>query len=133
MLLNPKVTMNKKILLIDDEALVTKSLSRILQKEGYEVRVCHNGQEAISQVQSDRPDLIICDIRMPDLNGVEFVKKIRDLLKNSSKKPVPEILITGYADEKTTKEAEALKVREYLYKPFDLRDFLACVKNVLGS
>lgn len=123
--------MKKKILLIDDEVLVTKSLSRVLQKEGYEVQVCHNGQDAISNAQKQRPDLLICDIRMPGLNGVEIAKKIRELLKTSNQKPVPEILITGYADEKNTKEAEALKVREYIYKPFDIRDFLACVKNAL--
>ena len=123
----------KKILLIDDEELVTKSLSRFLQKEGYGVRICQNGHEAISEVKKERPDLLICDIRMPELNGVETIKRIRELLNTSKQDPIPEILITGYADEEATKAAEAFKVKEYIYKPFDVRDFLACVKNAIGS
>ena len=124
--------MTNKILLIDDEELVTKSLSRALQKEGYEVRVCRSGQDAISETKKERPDLLICDIRMPELNGVETINKIREFLKNSNQRDIPEILITGYADEDATKAAESLKVREYIYKPFDLRDFLACVKRTLA-
>ena len=125
--------MKNKILLIDDEELVTKSLSRVLQKEGYQVRICRNGQDAISETQKERPDLLICDIRMPELNGVDTIKKIREFLKKTNQELIPEILITGYADEDTTKAAEALKVQEYIYKPFDLRDFLACVKRTLGT
>lgn len=121
-----------KILLIDDEELVTKSVSRFLAREGYEVTSCASGEEALKKLETHGADLIICDIRMPEQNGIETLKKIRQYLKEHRQKPVPEVLITGYADEKVNQEAEALRVADYLYKPFDLRDFLACVKKNLS-
>ena len=123
--------MPSKILLIDDEELVTKSISRLLSKEGYEVIVCKSGEEAIEQARKERIDLIVCDIRMPRLNGVETIKNIRQMLASGRRGAIPEILITGYADEEANRQAEALQVADYLYKPFDLRDFLACVKKNL--
>jgi len=125
--------MSSKILLIDDEELVVKSVNRLLAREGYEVINCKSGEEAIEKVQQVSVDLIVCDIRMPKMTGIDTIKKIRELRKLTKQKAIPEILMTGYADEAANKEAEALKVAEYLYKPFDLRDFLACVKKHLGG
>ena len=124
---------NKKILLIDDEELVTKSVSRFLVREGFEVIGCRSGEEALENIKTQTIDLVICDIRMPQQNGIETIKKIRQYLKEHRQKQVPEVLITGYADEKVNREAEALRVADYLYKPFDLRDFLACVKKNLSA
>ena len=117
-----------KILLIDDEELVLKSIAKLLHKEGYEVVSCHGGEEAIQKVRGDSFELIVCDVRMPKLSGIETLKQIREVLR-SRRQSAPEILITGYADEMTAKEIEALQVADYLYKPFDLRDFLACIKR----
>ena len=58
---------------------------------------------------------------------------IRSFLASANKKPIREILITGYADEQMSAKVEELKVAEYMYKPFDLRDFLACVKKNLEA
>ena len=121
--------MAKKILLIDDEELVIKSVSRLLNKEGYEVLVSRSGEDAIEKAKSEAIDLVVCDIRMPKLSGIETIKKIRELRRTAKQNPVREILITGYAEEATNREAESLRVAEYIYKPFDLRDFLACVKK----
>jgi len=125
--------MSHKILLIDDEELVIKSVGKLLNKEGYEVINCESGEEAIERIKNENVDLIVCDVRMPKLSGIETLKNIREFIKTNNRKAVPEILITGYADEEATKQAEALRVAEYLYKPFDLRDFLACVKRSLQS
>lgn len=122
----------KKILLIDDEELVVKSVDKLLRKEGYEVIACKSGEDAIEKAKAEAVDLVICDIRMPKLTGIETIRKIRELFKTAGRKLVPEILITGYADEESNHEAEALQVAEYLYKPFDLRDFLTCVKKTIG-
>lgn len=123
----------RKILLIDDEELVLKSLQKFLAKEGYEVINCRNGEEAIEKAAAEPIDLIVCDIRMPRLNGVETIKRIRESLETSRAKRVPEILITGYADEEANREAESLQVADYIYKPFDMRDFLACIKKHVGG
>ena len=121
--------MKRKILLIDDEELVIKSVSKLLTKEGYEVVSCKSGEEALEKVKGDLIDLIVCDIRMPNLTGIDTVRKIREFQIGAGRKATPEILITGYADENVIREAETLQIADYIYKPFDLRDFLACIKK----
>lgn len=125
--------MAKKILLIDDEDLVVRSLNRLLTKEGYEVIVCRNGEEALKKAESEVINLIVCDVRMPGLSGIETVKKLRERYKEKKYAPVKEILITGYADDALSNEAEQLRVAEYIYKPFDLHDFLTCVKRAIEA
>jgi CheY-like chemotaxis protein len=66
------------------------------------------------------------------MNGIEAIKAIRQYQKKVGRKAIPEILITGYADESMMREAEELKVADCLYKPFDMRDFLNCVKKYLS-
>lgn len=128
-----KKVVGKRILLIDDEELVIKSVERLLAKEGYKVIVCRNGSEAIETVKKEEIDLIVCDIRMPNLSGVETIKKIREIRKQNNKEKIPEILITGYADPETNNDAEKLEVADYLYKPFDLTAFLKSVKKNIGE
>lgn len=125
--------MPKKILVIDDEELVIKSVEKILKKEGYKVIVCRRGAEAIDAVKKEHIDLIVCDIRMPNLSGIETIKTIRDIRQQHSQLRIPEILMTGYADQEANAEAEKLMVSDYLYKPFDLRDFLSSVKKNIGD
>ena len=120
-----------KILLVDDEELVVKSIERLLKKEGYEVVSLKNGQEAIRKVSEMDFNLLITDIRMPSLNGIEMIRQVRNQLKSKGKPPIPEICITGYADNDLNRQARELGVADYLYKPFDLVEFLACVKRHL--
>ena len=121
--------MPKKILIVDDEELLTKSFSKILERQGYEVYTVRSGADAVVMVEEEKFDLIISDIRMPGETGVETIKKIRE----NSKFPIPVIFITGYADEKIEKEAKTLEPTAYLFKPFDTKQFLDLVKTTLGS
>lgn len=125
--------MSKKILLIDDEELVRKSLERFLVKQGYEVIGCGDGEEAISRIRTDAVDLIVCDVRMPRLDGIETLKAIRFFYKTHNLRPKPEILITGYADETAETNAHKMKVSEYLHKPFDLQVFLDCIQKHISN
>ncbi len=125
--------MSKKILIIDDEDLVVRSIQKLLTKEGYEVTVARSGEEALGVLQAQEVDLIVCDVRMPGMNGVETIKRIRDLLRSAIRRQPREILITGYAEDNVNQEAEALQVADYIYKPFDLREFLVCVKKNLSG
>ena len=124
--------MEKKILVVDDEELITKSLLRLLSKEGYNTTVVKSGKEAIDDVKKSDFDLIICDVRMPEMDGIETIKEIRTHLKKTNKKQIPEILITGYADKEKYEAALDLKIADYLYKPFDRADFLKIVKRNIG-
>jgi len=124
--------MAKKILVIDDEELITKSLLKLLDTEGYDVAVARNGSEALARVKESDFDLIVSDVRMPEMDGIETIRQIRAYLKTIDKKPIPEILITGYADKEKYETAMDLKVADYLYKPFDRENFLKAVKRNIG-
>jgi len=123
----------KTIMVIDDEELVTKSIEKLLVKEGYRVIVCRRGEDAIAIVKKADIDLVVCDIRMPNISGVELIKRIREIRQRSKKPKIPEILITGYAEPSMNTAAEELKVSDYLYKPFDLTMFLNSVKKSIGE
>ncbi|MBU4305026.1 MAG: response regulator [Candidatus Omnitrophica bacterium] len=123
--------MKKHILIIDDEVLVVKTLRKLLSSEGYAVTVAQSGQEALEKVKCGEFNLIVCDMRMPQMDGVDTIKEIREYLKKQGKPPVPEIFITGYADEQKYKSAVELKVADYIYKPFEREEFLEVVKKNL--
>lgn len=125
--------MSNKILVIDDEGLVTKSLQRMLKIEGYDVIIANSGKEAIEKVKTLDFDLIVADIRMPELSGIDTIKKIRQITIEVGKRPIPEIVITGYADEDYYKKAVELKVADYIYKPFDRDAFLKTIQAHLGA
>jgi putative two-component system response regulator len=124
--------MEKRILVIDDEAMVTKSLQKLLKKEGYDATIVSNGTEALAEVKQSDFDLIVIDIRMPEMDGIETIMAIREYLSIENRNPVPEIVITGYANENKYKCAVDLKVAAYIYKPFDTQDFLDTIKRTLG-
>jgi YesN/AraC family two-component response regulator len=124
--------MAKNILIIDDEELVTESLKRLLKKEGYNAEIAKSGKEALEKVKKTVFDLIISDVRMPEMDGIETIKQIRVHLEKTGKKPIPEVLITGYADADKYENANELEIADYLYKPFDNAEFLRIVKKIVG-
>lgn len=124
--------MPKNILLIDDEELVLKSLARLLKTQQYEVALANSAAAALEKIKSSDFDLIISDVRMPGVDGIEIIKQIRNYLSQAQKKPVPEILISGYADADKYEEATALDIKEYLFKPFDNVQFLRVVERMLA-
>lgn len=121
----------KKILVIDDEELIIRSLSKLLEKNGYTVFVAKNGGDALVMVEEENFDLIIADIRMPGMNGVEAVHSINEILKKQNIKRAPVIFITGYADEKIEKMVEELNPVAYIYKPFDIAELVEKVRETL--
>lgn len=124
--------MTKNILLIDDEELVTKTLLKFLKKEGYAASLAKSGREALEKVRRTDFQLIICDVRMPEMDGIETIRHIRAELEKSNKRPIPEVMITGYADVDKYEFAMELEVTDYLYKPFDNVDFLRVIKRTIG-
>ena len=124
--------MPKRILIIDDEEIVIRSVCLLLEKSGYEVYVVKNGQDAVAIAEESKFDLIIADIRMPGMNGVEAVKRIHKVLRKKKESLLPVIFITGYADKGIEKQAQELKPVGYLYKPFDNADLLEKVREAIG-
>jgi len=125
--------MEKKILVIDDEEMVLKSLDKLLKKSGYGVSTARNYDEAMQSVEQSDFNLIISDIRMAGKDGVETVKSIRQYYKENKKDAVPEILITGYADESKYNEAIEMGVSAYINKPFDIKELLDTIGTILNE
>ncbi|MBI3317335.1 MAG: response regulator [Candidatus Omnitrophica bacterium] len=111
--------MEKKILVIDDEEILTRTLSRLLGKKGYQVTALTKPEEALSLIEKTDFDLVLCDIRMPGMNGVETVREMKRIGQAAGKNDFPVIFLTGYADIKLENEAKALQPVAFVFKPFD--------------
>lgn len=107
-----------KILLLEDDIVLSDLLAEHLEDKGYEVTLCNNGQEALEYLIEEIFDLAILDINTPILNGIEVLKTLRKEYKNS----IPIIILTAYQDTKHLKESFENGVDDYIKKPFDLEE-----------
>ncbi|MBM3246542.1 MAG: response regulator [Candidatus Omnitrophica bacterium] len=121
--------MSKNILVIDDDGLVTKSLCDLLTKTGFSADALNNGFDAIDKVKDTHVDLIVVDIRMPGIDGVQTVKKIKEILKAKNKPDIPVIFITGYADSQAAIEAQELG--KVILKPFGSKELLDSITEYI--
>jgi len=119
--------MKRNILIVDDDPQVLNSLKKLFIKEGYLVSSALSGKSALEKIEKQDFDLVIIDIRMPELDGIKITKRIKEILKNRCKPDVPVLFITGYADLASNAKAENLG--EVILKPFDLEGFLEKVKQ----
>jgi CheY-like chemotaxis protein len=120
----------KQILVVDDDPLIVKILREPLEREGYNVRVASHGLEALQEVKTNRPDLIILDILMPMLDGF----KVARLLKFDKRfKDIPIIVLTSRATEGERKMGQQVGANEFLYKPFRYPQVLDVVKRYLDA
>ena len=120
--------MKKKILVIDDEPPIVKALRYRLESYGYEVYAAHDGEEGLRYVESADPQLIILDIRMPRMDGYEFINRLR---ANAEKKFIPVIALTANPRMKELFKIEG--VTDYLAKPFKERELLDAITKHIGS
>ncbi len=123
--------MEKIILIIDDEGIITKTVGNLLSREGYKTQVANSGEEAIKKVKQNNFDLIVTDIRMPHMDGLETVINIKEYLKGKKIADIPIIFITGYADSNVHLNAQ--KLGRVIYKPFDIKEFISTVTDVLRN
>jgi len=121
--------MLKKILLVDDEGIITRTVGNLLKREGYNVEISESGQEAIEKVKTAEFDLIVTDIKMSKIDGVKAAVSIKNYLKEKKKPDIPIIFITGYADSDAYLKAE--KYGKVVFKPFDMKEFLTEVAKSL--
>ena len=117
-----------KILVIDDEKDLCFLFKKILTPEGYTVLTALNGYDGIKINQKSKPDIILLDLKMPGINGIETLRRIR------KKDPdVIVIIITGYGDAETIRDAAELNVYEYMAKPFNNETVMKILKEAVAS
>ncbi len=118
--------MNKKlsVLIVDDDTNIGDSLYDILEVKGYDVRFASNGNEALSIIKERRYDVVLLDIRMPDMNGVETFRYIKELSPLTSV-----VMITAYADDELVSQAREEGSLQILSKPLDIDKILGFLKK----
>ena len=113
-----------KILVIDDERSIRNSMKDILQYEGYEVVLAENGMEGLVSVKSEKPDVVFCDIKMPKMEGIEVLERIKEFSADT-----PVIMISGHGTIDTAIEAIRKGAYDFIEKPLDLNRILITIKN----
>ena len=113
-----------KILIVDDERSIRNSLKEILQMENYQVDTAENGTEACEMAEKEKYDAILCDIKMPGMDGQEVLQK---LIADGVETPV--IMISGHADIDTAVDCIKKGAFDFVQKPLDLNRVLITIKN----
>src|SRR6476660_2399502 len=103
-----------KLLIVDDELGMRQFLTHLMQREGHSVRVAGNGNEAMVMLRADPADILLSDIRMPDMGGIDLLKAARELLPG-----IEVIMMTAFANVETAREAFLLGAFDFVQKPFD--------------
>ena len=116
------------ILIIDDEKAIRKTLSEILSYEGYKIDEAADGEEGIKKFSTTTYDLVLCDIKMPRMDGLEFLEKAKEINAD-----VPIIVISGHGNIETAVEAVKKGAFDYISKPPDLNRLLITLRNALDK
>jgi DNA-binding NtrC family response regulator len=116
------------ILIIDDEKAIRKTLSEILGYEGYKIDEASDGEEGLNKFRVKNYDLVLCDIKMPKLDGIEFLEKAKEINPE-----VPIIIISGHGNIETAVEAVKKGAYDYISKPPDLNRMLITLRNAMDK
>ena len=118
---------HRKILIIDDETDLLELMRDVLEEENYQVFCASNGADGILLNEQKNPDLIVLDLRMPEMDGIETLRNIRKADDN-----VIVVILTGYGCPDTIRDATDLNVSEYLSKPFGNSELLDIIDKALN-
>ena len=121
--------MPQRILIVDDEPNIAASLEFLLQRGGFDVRVAHNGEEALAQAETFAPHLVLLDVMMPKLNGYEVCQRLRQAGPGAGPKIV---MLTARGREVDVEKGKALGADLYVTKPFSTRELVAQVRDLLA-
>jgi len=117
-----------RILVIDDEEIVRISCKKCLNPEGYDVNVAENGLEGLRLAEANHYDLILTDLKMPDMDGMEFLSKVKEMQPEAKV-----IMITGYSTVEHAVKAIRLGAYNYIEKPFTPDTLITAVKEALSD
>ncbi|HEX9829479.1 MAG TPA: response regulator [Bacteroidota bacterium] len=118
----------KHILVVDDEPAWISAITLVLQSKGYMVKSASSGSEALMTLKQYTPDLILSDVRMPDMNGFDFLDSLR---KNPAVASTPVVFLSAIDDFHARKVARELGAVDYILKPVDEQDMLSALEKYL--
>ncbi|MFC2085033.1 response regulator [Bacteroidota bacterium] len=113
-----------KILLVDDEKEFVETISDRIRMRDHDSEVALDGESALKKIDEDIPDVVVLDLKMPGIDGMEVLRRIRKAYPN-----VQVIMLTGHGSEKDEKEAKKLGAFEYLQKPVDIETLMKKIKK----
>ena len=121
--------MPKKILIVDDEPNIVISLEFLMKKEGFEVAIANDGEDALAKVDSFGPDLVLLDVMMPRKSGFEVCESLR---ADAARSALKIVMLTAKGRDTEVAKGLAIGADAYMTKPFSTKELLAMVKAMLG-
>ena len=118
-----------KILVVDDEAAIVEGLCEALDLLGYQACAAFDGQQALDSIEEDRPDLVVMDVLMPRLDGIQALRMVR---RNPATKDLPVIILTALGSDVSIVEGIKAGATMYLTKPVEVSKIAALISAILG-
>lgn len=116
---------NAKILLVDDEVIFTKNMSKLLTTRGYQILIANSGEEAIQVLERDKCDVMVLDLKMPGMNGIATLLEMQK--RNLSAQT---LVLTGHGDIDTAMKAMKLGAHDYLTKPCEIDELVEKIEEI---
>jgi len=117
-----------KTVLVKDDAMIRNALSMAFKNKDCRLRVCKNGQQGLQDLREERFDIVICDFRLPDMNGIEFFK-----LMGNRPSHILKILTSAYGDEKLRSQLSRVGVHGFIPKPFSVKQLLHVMVHLVEA
>ena len=124
--------MGKTIMVIDDAPSVRMSVAFALQEEGYDIIEAEHGEDALDKLAKKKVDMIICDVNMPVMDGITFLRTIKNDKAYASFKFTPIIMLTTEAGQKMKEDGKKAGAKAWLVKPFKPEKLISSVKKLVG-
>ncbi len=121
--------LSNKILVVDDEPNIVRALSFVFNKEGYDVSIAEDGDQAMKMIRSSKPDILILDVMMPNKSGYEVCREVKS---DPELRDIHVVMLTAKGQEGDRETALSQGADEYISKPFSPIQILARVKELLG-
>jgi DNA-binding response OmpR family regulator len=122
--------MKKKILIADDERNIVTALEFLLQRNGYEVYIARNGEDALKLIEAQRPELVLLDVMMPVKSGYEVCQRMRE---RADLRHIKIIMLTAKGRDVEMSKGLAIGADLYITKPFSTQELVAKIKGLLGA
>ncbi len=119
----------KKVLVIDDERALAELLQVNLELEGFLVAKAHSGIEGLNKLPTEKPDIIMLDVRMPGLDGFEICRRLK---ADPATKPIPVIMVSAFAQQTDIQKGLDAGAADYVKKPFDVVKVVELIKKTLN-